>query len=76
MSTAMIQIRNVPRELHREAKIRAASAGLTLSEFALQALRREVQRPTATELAARVRALEPIDAPPGAQLVREERASR
>lgn len=69
MST-MIQIRNVPLELHRTAKAKAALAGLTLSEFALQALAREVARPTVAELAARVRQLEPLDdAPPGEELV-------
>ncbi|MDX2343819.1 MAG: antitoxin [Acidimicrobiia bacterium] len=29
----MIQIRNVPDEIHREIKIRAARAGMSLSEF-------------------------------------------
>lgn len=73
MST-MIQIRQVPDELHRRAKARAALAGLSLSEFALQALERELRRPTPAELAARVRALDPVpDAPPAASLVREAR---
>lgn len=66
----MIQIRNVPGELHRAAKAKAARAGLTLSELALQALEREVSRPTVAEIAARVRALQPLDdAPPGEELV-------
>jgi antitoxin FitA len=76
MST-MIQIRNVPDELHRQAKARAALEGLTLSDFALRALEREVRRPTAAELAARIRSLEPVtEVPPGAVLVREVRDSR
>jgi antitoxin FitA len=76
MST-MIQIRNVPDEIHREAKARAAREGLTLSDFALRSLEREVRRPTAAELAARIRSLEPVpDAPSGAALVREARDSR
>lgn len=29
----MIQIRNVPDDVHRELKIRAARAGMTLSDF-------------------------------------------
>jgi len=66
----MIQIRNVPVELHRAAKAKAALAGLTLSELALQALAREVSRPTVAEIAARVRALQPLDdTPPGGELV-------
>lgn len=76
MST-MIQIRNVPDEIHREAKARAAREGLTLSDYALRALRREIGRPTVAELAARVRRLAPVsDAPPGAELIREERDCR
>jgi plasmid stability protein len=76
MST-MIQIRNVPDGLHRRAKARAALLGVTLSDFALLALEREMERPTAAELAARIRQLEEVaDAPPAAALVREERDAR
>lgn len=35
----MIQVRNVPEELHRQLKIRAVSEGVTLSELALSELR-------------------------------------
>lgn len=73
----MIQIRNVPDDVHRRAKARAALEGLSLSEFAMRALTRELDRPTAAELAARVRSLEPVeDVPDAACLVREERDSR
>jgi antitoxin FitA len=73
----MIQIRNVPDDIHRAAKARAATRGLTLSELALQALERELSRPTPAELAARIRALEPVpDAPSAADLIREERDAR
>jgi len=70
----MIQIRNVPDAILREAKARAARQGLTLSDFALRALERELQRPSASELATRIRALEPVpDAPAAAELIRAER---
>lgn len=73
----MIQIRNVPVEVHRKAKARAALEGLTLSDFALRALERELARPTVGELAARIRALEPVaDAPAAARIIREEREGR
>jgi hypothetical protein len=76
MST-MIQIRNVPGVVHRQAKARAALEGLTLSEFALRALRREVGRPTMQEIAARIRAMEPVEPPvSAARLIREDRDSR
>lgn len=74
---SMIQIRNVPGDLHRKAKARAALEGMTLSDLALRALEREVARPTVAELAARIRTLPAIcDAPPAGELVRELRDSR
>ena len=76
MST-MIQIRNVPDDVHRAAKARAALEGLTLSDFALRALEKEVARPTVAEITARVRLLETVgNAPPAAELVRAERDAR
>lgn len=73
MST-LIQIRNVPEEVHRAAKARAALEGLTLSEFALRALLAEIERPTMAEIAARIRTQEPVEAvPSAAALIREER---
>lgn len=76
MST-MIQIRNVPDATHRAAKARAALEGMTLSDFALRALEREVERPTVAELAARIRLLPDVETNlPAATLVREERDAR
>lgn len=73
MST-MIQIRNVPDGMHRAAKARAALEGVTLSDFALAALREAVNRPTVAEITVRIRLLEPVeDLPPMADLVRAER---
>ncbi len=76
MST-MIQIRNVPDEFHRRAKARAALEGVTLSDLALRALRREVEEMTLDEVVARVRELGPVyGAPSAAHLIREERDGR
>ena len=76
MST-MIQIRNVPEDVHRRAKARAALEGVTLSDLALRALRREVEEMTLDEIVARVRELGPVyETPPAADLVREDRDSR
>lgn len=76
MST-MIQIRNVPDELHRKAKARAAMEGLTLSDLAMRALRREVGRLSLDEVAARVRELGPVYGTPApAELIREDRDTR
>lgn len=74
---SLVQIRNVPEDLHRRAKARAAMEGLSLSDLALRALEREMSRPTAAELAARIRQLDPVEcAPAAADLVREERDAR
>lgn len=56
----MLQIRNVPDELHRGLKARAAMEGQSLSDFALSELRRAMQRPTRRELVERVRAQAPV----------------
>lgn len=73
----MIQIRNVPDEIHRRAKARAALEGITLSDLALRALEGEVRRLSVDEITARVRELGPVyDAPAAAEMVREERDAR
>ncbi|MGL4744342.1 MAG: FitA-like ribbon-helix-helix domain-containing protein [Dermatophilaceae bacterium] len=51
---SMLQIRNVPDDIHRRLKSRAALAGVSLSELALSELRRSLERPTRRELLARV----------------------
>jgi plasmid stability protein len=47
--SSMIQIRNVPDDLHRELKVRAASTGMTLSDYLLAELRALAVRPTMQE---------------------------
>lgn len=46
----MIQIRNVPEELHRRLKARAALEGVTLSELALNELSRAMSAPSPKDL--------------------------
>jgi plasmid stability protein len=70
----MIQIRNVPDELHRRIKSRAALSGMSLSDFLLDEIRRIAERPTLDELRARLARYEeviPTIAP--AEAVRAER---
>lgn len=52
----MIQIRNVPDDLHRELKMRAAAAGMTMSDHIKQELSRRSRKSTIPEIAARRRA--------------------
>jgi plasmid stability protein len=51
----MIQIRNVPEDLHRQIKARAALAGTSLSDYLLNEIRQMTERPTIEELRARLR---------------------
>ena len=50
----LLQIRNVPDDVHRTLKSRAALAGMSLSEYALAELRRAAERPTREEILARI----------------------
>jgi plasmid stability protein len=75
--SAMIQIRNVPDEIHQKAKARAALAGMTMSEYLLQEIAKILERPTRAELLARIAELPPADLTPApAEIVREERDAR
>jgi antitoxin FitA len=51
----MIQIRNVPDDLHRELKMRAAEAGMSLSDYIKRELGRRSGKSTIREIAARRR---------------------
>lgn len=50
----MVQLRHVPDDLHRQLKARAALAGLSLSDYLLQEVRRVAERPTIAELRSRL----------------------
>lgn len=76
MST-MVQIRNVPSNLHRQLKARAALEGMSLSDYLLREVRRAVERPTVEELKQRLSERAPIRLrTPPAAAVRAERQSR
>jgi plasmid stability protein len=73
----MIQIRNVPEEIHRTLKARAAMAGLSLSDFLLAEIRKSAERPTNQELIERLERLSPVKVRTlPARAVREERDRR
>lgn len=77
MSSAMIQIRNVPQRMHRKLKARAALAGMTLSEYILQELKKDLERPTREELLERISTLPGVKlSKTPAQVIREERERR
>lgn len=73
----MIQIRNVPDELHRILRVRAAQAGMSLSDYLLAELRRVAERPTREELLARIAQRTPVRSRVrAADAVRAERERR
>ena len=49
-----LQVRNVPEQVHRTIKARAATAGQSLSDYVLAELTRIAERPTLEELAQRI----------------------
>ena len=72
--SVMIQIRNVPDDLHRLLKARAALAGRSLSDYALDELRRSLERPTRGELVERLAARPILDlAESPTEIIRRER---
>jgi antitoxin FitA len=63
----MVQIRDVPEDVHRTLKARAAASGTSLSEYLRAELLRTASRPTPAELAARVRARGAVELPSGSE---------
>jgi plasmid stability protein len=73
----MIQIRNVPDDVHRTLKVRAAASRMSLSDFLLREVERIASQPTLDELLTRIKA--DRSAAPGedsATAVRAEREAR
>jgi antitoxin FitA len=58
-----MQIRDVPADVHRVLKARAAASGVSLSEYLRAMLARAAARPTPEELADRVRARGSVELP-------------
>jgi plasmid stability protein len=57
--SSMIQVRNVPDEVHRTLKMRAAAAGMSLSDYIKRDLVQAASSPSMEEIDARVRARGP-----------------
>lgn len=56
----MIQLRNVPDDLHRKLKARAALAGMSLTDYLVAEIRRSAERPTHAELRERLSGRAPV----------------
>jgi antitoxin FitA len=73
----MVQIRNMPDDLHRKMKARAAAAGMSLSDYLLNEVRMAAERPTMEEFKARLARLTPVTLSESVEdAVRAERDSR
>ena len=56
----MIQLRNVPDDLHRKLKARAATAGMSLSEYLVREVAKTAEQPTMEEWLQRLKKMKPI----------------
>ena len=73
----MIQIRDVPDQVHSTLKARAAREGMSLSDFIKRELERTVERPTMQEWLDFTQRAKPIRTKQSAaQVVRELRDAR
>jgi antitoxin FitA len=57
----MVQIRNVPDDIHRKLKARAALSGMSISEYLLREIERSLERPTREDLLARLRSRRSVE---------------
>lgn len=73
----MIQVRDVPEDVHGALKARAAREGMSLSDFIKRELQHSVERPAMQEWLARTRQAKPIPSKrSAAQVIRELRDER
>ena len=73
----MIQVRDVPEQLHATLKARAVREGMSLSDFLKRELKRTAERPTMQEWLELTRRAKPIPSRRNAaQIVRELRDAR
>lgn len=72
-----IRLRNVPEDLHRTLKARAAGAGVSLSDYLIAEIQQIAERPTLAELRRRLRLRTRVSTPLSpAEAVRLERELR
>jgi plasmid stability protein len=75
MRMATLQLKNVPDEVHAELRRRADAEHVSLRDYVLRLLLRELELPTMAEWLAEVRADDPVlGGPASAELVALGRA--
>jgi plasmid stability protein len=73
-----IQVKDVPEELHEALRRRAVEQGMTLADYVLDLIRRDLGVPSRREWFERLATREPVKLRPGeaAEMIRAERAER
>ncbi|MGC3999940.1 MAG: hypothetical protein QM767_21870 [Anaeromyxobacter sp.] len=70
----MIQLRNVPDDVHRKLKMRALEEGVSLSDLLIREARQLAERPTLAQMRARLQQRQRVTLPTSAaELVRGAR---
>ncbi len=77
MPSTMVQIRNVPADLHRRLKARAAMEGMSMSDYILREIGKALDRPMRQDVLDRLQA-QPVRRlrRSAAEVVRAERDAR
>ena len=78
MLMGAIQVKDVPEELHEALRRRAVEQGMTLADYVLDLIRRDLGVPSRWEWFERLATREPVKLRPGeaAEMIRAERAER
>jgi antitoxin FitA len=78
MPMGAIQVKDVPEELHEALRRRAIQEGMTLADYVLDLIRRDLGLPSRREWLERLAASEPVDIAPGAvvEALHDARAER
>ena len=73
-----IQVKDVPEDLHEALRRRALEQGMTLADYVLDLIRRDLGLPSRREWFERLATREPVKLGPGeaAEMIRAERAER
>ena len=78
MPMGAIQVKAVPEELHEALRRRALEQGMTMADYVLDLIRRDLGLPSRQEWFERLATREPVKLRPGeaAEAIRAERAER
>ena len=72
-----VQIRNIPEEKHRKLKSRAASKGMSISDYVARLIDKDIEKPSIAEFLALMKTREHVHLIPSPEeIIREDRDSR